>query len=101
PIDRRQRTGRLLGCEDDEFLVIFLVFVAFVIEIEFVLFLVVLIIGRRRRGRLAGMRTTSGMRTRGKLLVGFGRRGGIRRSRDRIIGRWGLGRHETNRTCTA
>src|SRR5882672_9365713 len=94
-IDRRQRAGGFLGGKDDEILVVLIV-----IKVEFIV--LVLVIGRRRRSRLAAGDSIRWAGAGYRLLFGLRRRNRIiRRSRRWIIRRWRLGRHETNRCCTA
>src|SRR6185295_3272992 len=84
------RTGGFLGGEDDEVLVIIIV-----VELQFVLFVVLVIVGGDAGGLAAGKRRDC---LQHELLrqLGIVRRHGIL-----IIRRRRLGRHETNRYCTA
>ncbi len=96
-IDGRERAGRFLRGKDDEVLIV-LVILAF----GRVVFLVVVVIGwLRRRGRPAGDDAHRGAGLHEQLVFAL-RRGGAARGSGLFFIRceW-LGRHVTNRYCTA
>ena len=97
-IDRRQRAGGFLRGKDDEVLVVLVVF-----EIKFVVIISSSSSSaRRRRGRLAADHAIRSAGAHAQASSSGSRRSGIiRGSGGQIIRRWRLGRHETNRCCTA
>ncbi|MEH2498813.1 hypothetical protein V1294_005292 [Bradyrhizobium sp. AZCC 1678] len=89
-VDGRHRAGGFLGGEDDEVLVIIIV-----VELQLVL-LVVLVIVRGRAGPLTAGERRDGLQHELLRQLRIVRRHGILIIRGRR-----LGRHETNRCCTA